>query len=134
VQRPGAGHSQVVDSTVDGQLADVPAGEEQRRDHERVGGERQPGAVNREHRLVLQRLQQRVAERLQEQRLDQGGGRLAARPVGEGDPLLLQLGPPPPGLVDPLQDLLLPAELVDGRVAHARVASLTRSRVKRPKL
>ena len=41
--RPGPGHRQVVDGSVDGQLADVAAGEEQRADDEPVGGEGQPG-------------------------------------------------------------------------------------------
>ena len=45
VQRPRAGHRQVVDRAVDGEVADVAAGEEQRRDDVGVGGERQPRAV-----------------------------------------------------------------------------------------
>ena len=44
VQRRRAGHGQVVDRAVDGQVTDVAAGEEQRRHDVGVGGEREPGA------------------------------------------------------------------------------------------
>ena len=40
-QRPRAGHGEVVDRAVDGELADRAAGEADRLDHEAVGGERQ---------------------------------------------------------------------------------------------
>ena len=89
-----------------------------------------------QHGLVLQRLQQRVAERLEEHGLDQRVGRLAARAVGQGDALLLELGLAAPRLLDPLEDLLLAAQLLVLLVprGHVLVASFTRSRVKRPKL
>jgi hypothetical protein len=47
VQRPGAADRQIVDGAVDGQLADVAAGEEQRPDHERIRreGKAQPFAL-----------------------------------------------------------------------------------------
>ena len=41
-QRPRPGHGQVVDRAVDGQLADVAAGKEQRADDERVGRHGEP--------------------------------------------------------------------------------------------
>ena len=71
VQRHRAGHRQVVDGAVDREVADVTAGEEQRRDHVGVGGQRHPGAVDVQPRRVLKRLEQRVAEGVEEDRLDQ---------------------------------------------------------------
>ena len=108
VQRRGAGHGQVVDRAVDGQVADVAAGEEQRRDHVGVGGERQPGAVDPQLRGVLERLEQRVAEGVEEDRLDQGVRRLAAGAVRHRDAFFPDPGAAPPGAVDAVQDLLLP--------------------------
>ena len=42
-QRLRPAHGQVIDRAIDGQFADIPAGEEQRADHERIGRESQPG-------------------------------------------------------------------------------------------
>ena len=47
VQRPRPAHREVVDGAVDREVADVAAGEEQRRDDVRVGGERQPRPAHR---------------------------------------------------------------------------------------
>ena len=104
----GPAHGQVVDRAVDGQLADVPAGEEQRRDHVGVGGQRDPGRAGLERGRVLQRFQQRVAEGVQEHRLDQRVRGLAAGAVRHRYAFLAHLGTAAPGLVDPVQDLLLP--------------------------
>ena len=190
VQGAGAPDGEVVDRAVHREVPDVAPREEERMDDERVGGERQPGAVDAQRRLVLHRLQRGVAEGLQEERVDERVGRLAPRSVGEGDPLLLDAGLAAALPVDPGEDLLLLGqglrpelvlgELVvlglgdrslrpvggplpglgfpggtevfggerPGRVGcgrcllvpcprlgrHARVASLTRSRVNRPKL
>ena len=38
-KRPGTAHGQVIDRAVDGQVANIPAGEEERADHEGIGGE-----------------------------------------------------------------------------------------------
>ena len=78
-QRRGAADGQVVDGAVDRQPADVAAGEEERPDHERVGGEGEPrrldavAAVEADGRLVLQRREHVVAEAGHEQPLDQVG-------------------------------------------------------------
>ena len=143
-------------------------------DDEGVRREREAGTGDGERRLVLHRLEDGIAEGLQEQCVDEGVRGLAARPVGEGDPLLLDPGLAAALAIDPLQDLLLEGQglspegvlgklgvlvrlrLGDGllgpagraplAIAHmkvgvgdplaaqARVASLTRSRVNRPKL
>ena len=108
VLRGGPAHGQVVDGAVDGQFADVAARKEQRRDHVGVGGQRDPGRPGLQGGRVLQRFQQRVAEAVQEHRLDQRVGGLAAGPVRHRDPFLADLGPPPAGPVDPVQDRLLP--------------------------
>jgi hypothetical protein len=107
VQRGRAGHRQVVDGPVHGQVADIAAGKEQRRNDVGVGGQRQPRATHLQLRGVLQRLEQRVAERVQEHRLHQGPAGLAAGPVRHGDPLFPDPRAAAPGLVDPVQHLLL---------------------------
>ena len=57
---------------------------------------------------VLERLEERVAEGVEKDRLDQGLGRLAARPVRHRDAFFPDPRPAPPGAVDAVQDLLLP--------------------------
>ena len=59
-------------------------------------------------RGVLERLEQRVAERVEKDRLDQGLRRLAARAVRHRDAFFPDPGAAPPGPVDAVQDLLLP--------------------------
>ena len=54
-ERPRAGDRQIVDRPVDGQLADVAAGEEERLDDVRVGREGEPRAVQLEQRRVAER-------------------------------------------------------------------------------
>ena len=121
VQRGGAGHRQVVDGPVHGQVADVAAGEEQRRNDVGVGGQRQPRIADPQLRGVLQRLEQRVAERVEEHRLDQGLGGLAAGPVRHGDPLFPDPRAAAPGPVDPVQHLLLAVGRAAGPPARPRL-------------
>jgi hypothetical protein len=104
----GLGHGQVVHGAVDGQVTDVAAGEEQRGHHVGVGGERDPGPAHRQLGRVLERLEQRIAERVQEDRLDQRVRGLAAGAVRHGDALFPHLGAAPPRAVDPVQHLLFP--------------------------
>jgi hypothetical protein len=66
------------------------------------------GAPHGQRRRVLQRLEQRVAERVEEDRLDQGLRRLAAGSVRHRDALFPDLGAAPPRAVDPVQHLLFP--------------------------
>jgi hypothetical protein len=54
-------------------------------------------------RRVLERLKQRIAESIEEDRLDQRLGGLAARPVRHGDAVFLHPRPRAPGPVDALQ-------------------------------
>ena len=128
VERRGPGDRQVVDGAVDGQVADVAAREEQRLDHVGVRGERHPGPVDRQLGRVLERLEERVAEGVEKDRLDQGLGRLAARPVRHRDAFFPDPRPAPPGAVDAVQDLLLPVGQrqlapVPGPAASGRAAS-----------
>ena len=53
IRRPGSGHRQVVDGPVDGQFADVAAGEEQGVDDVAVGGEGQAARLGGQHRAVV---------------------------------------------------------------------------------
>ena len=55
VRRLGPGHGQVVDGSIDGQFADVAAGEEEWMDDERVGGEGQPRAGGAKYGGVVRR-------------------------------------------------------------------------------
>ena len=70
-ERPCAGDGQVVHRPVDRELADVAAGELERLDDVRVGREREPRAVQLEQRRVAERVEQRVAELLEEEPLDE---------------------------------------------------------------
>ena len=67
--RPADG--EVVHRAVDGQLADVAARKEDRRDHVGVGGEGETRRLDRQDRLIVERLQERVPERRDEEALDQ---------------------------------------------------------------
>jgi hypothetical protein len=85
-ERTGAGHREIVDRAVDGQVADGPAGEEQRLHDVRVGGERQPDALHRDDRGVAETgVGGRRAERGQEQVRDQFGRQRAAAAVTHDD-------------------------------------------------
>ena len=97
--RPRSRDGEVVDGAVDGEVADVAAGEEDRLDDVRVGRERDARAVQVEQRRVGQRREQRVVELLEEQALDEGPRRLSARAVGERDELVAKLRPPRPHAV-----------------------------------
>ena len=57
---------------------------------------------------VLERLEEGVAEGVEEDRLDQGLGRLAARPVRHRDAFFPDPRAAAPGAVDAVKDLLLP--------------------------
>ena len=84
---------EVVDRAVDGQLADVAAREDERLDDVGVGREREPRAVQLEQRRVAERVEQRVAELLEEKPLDERPGRLAAGAVRERDDLVAEPRP-----------------------------------------
>jgi len=103
VERLGAPHGEVVDGAVDGQLADVAPGEEQRRHHVGVGGHGQRGAVDVEDRLVAHG----VAEGGLEEGLNQGVGGLAPGAVGHVDGLVADPGRLPADVLDAVQHLLL---------------------------
>jgi len=87
-QRHGAGtaHGEVVHRPVNREGSDVAAGEEQRLDDERVGGERQPGAIDVEAGAIVQNFESRVAERLEEEALDQHLRHPAAAAVSQEHP------------------------------------------------
>ena len=92
IQRTGAAHGEIVDRAVDCQSADVAAGKENRRNHERVGGESQARAVDLDDGLVIQLVQYRIGEGREKNLLDQFGGELATAAVPENDLLMLEDG------------------------------------------
>jgi hypothetical protein len=106
-QRGGPGHRQVVHRAVDGQVADAPAGEKERRHDVGIGREGQPRPANLQPRGVLERLEQRVAELVEEDRFDQGLGSLAPGPVRHRDPLFLDPRAAAAGPVDAFQHQFL---------------------------
>jgi hypothetical protein len=75
--------------------------------------------------LVLQPLEQGVAERFDEERFHECVGRLAARAMGQGYSLVGEAGFAAACAFDALEHILF---------AHARLASLSWRRSKRPKL
>ena len=143
--RSRAGHGQVVHRSVDREVADAAACEEQWRNDVPVGGEGQPPAEQVQHGAVLEEFEHGIAKGFEEDRVDEGGRCLAARAVGQGDAFLTDLGTPASGLVDPVQYRLLAVGPGGGLVdAHRRppagcetsvsVSSRTWERWKRPKL
>ena len=98
VERLGPADRQVVDRAVHRQLADVAAGEEERPDDERIGGERDPRRActplwpaEPDGRLVLERGQHVVAERRHEQPLRSARRvKQAAAAVAEHDVVVLR--------------------------------------------
>ena len=69
--RPRAAHGEVVDCSVDGERADVAAGKKQRMHDVGIGGEGEALAADVNHRAVVTLVEQRVAERGQEQLFDE---------------------------------------------------------------
>ncbi len=113
------------------------AREEQRRDHVGIGGEGEPGAAHVQPGGVLELLELRIAERVEEHGLDQRLGRLAARAVGHRDALFEHLRPPAASTVDAVEHLLLAVDghlmvVVDGHRLITFSASGTRWRFIRP--
>jgi hypothetical protein len=85
VERPGAGHGDVVDRAVHGEATDVAAGEEQRRDHVRVGGDHQPPGWHLDLCLVVEAPECLVVELRDEQLLDELRRGAPAAAVGHLD-------------------------------------------------
>ena len=90
VKGPCAAHREVVDGAVNGERADVAARKEERRDHVRVRRERQPRALDVDHSLVVEAVEDRVAEGGQEQSFDELRRQHAPAAVAEQDLLVIQ--------------------------------------------
>ena len=90
---PRARHGEVVDGAVDGELADVSAGEEERLDDVGIGRERESPAVEVDQCSVTEQIEQRIAELLEEEAFDEVARRLSARTVREVDELVAKLRP-----------------------------------------
>ena len=84
-----AAHGEIIDGAVDGQLADIAAGEEERRDHERIRREGQARAAGGEDGLIVELAQVRVIEGGQKQLVDQLRGQLAAAAMAHDDVLAI---------------------------------------------
>ena len=85
IERTRAAHGDVVDGAVDGERADVAAGKEQRRDHERIGRHHHAAGRDIEGGLVVAARQHRVVEGRAENLLDQLLHGAAARAMREID-------------------------------------------------
>ena len=126
MHRGGPGDGQVVDRAVDGQIADVPTGEEQRRHHIGVRGEGQRRRADGERRRVFEGFELWVAKSIQEDRFDKRLAGLAACAVRERDELLPYPGARPPGPLDALEYQLFPAGVLgSGFGLHPRVPRVT---------
>ena len=105
-----AADCEIVDRPVDRELADVAAREEERTDHERVGGDREPQVIHpgeRQYGLIAELIEHRVAQDVAEERGDQRVARLPARAVAHGDGVLAQRGLALAYLRDAFEDALL---------------------------
>ena len=85
-----AAHRQIVHRAVHRQFADVAAGEEQRRHHERIRGEGDARGADLHHRLVVQLAQSGIVEGRQEEIAHQLRGQPAAAAVAHHDGLMLR--------------------------------------------
>ena len=88
IERLGAADGEIIDGAADGKLANVAAGKFQRIDHEGIGGEGEPIAMQREigqrkARLVFERYQRRILEGADEDIVDEIAHRLAAATMGK---------------------------------------------------
>src|SRR5581483_5150355 len=107
-RRPGAQHGQVVHRAVHRQVADRAAREAPGLDDERVGAERQLLARGEaEASGVAHLVEDLVGEGGREHGVDEGGRRLAAGTVGQGDDLVLEPRSPAPERLDAFQHLRL---------------------------
>ena len=84
-ERAGAAHAEIVDGAVDGELADVAAGEEERADDVGIGGECEAGAGGGEDGAVVLGIEGRVREGGAEDAVDQVLGEGAAAAVADRD-------------------------------------------------
>ncbi len=85
IKRARAAHGDVVDGAVDGERADIAAGEEQRRDHKRIGRHHHAPGRHVEGSLIVAARQHRIVEGRTENLLDQLLHGAAARPMREID-------------------------------------------------
>ena len=83
IERRGTAHGEIVNRAMDGQRTDIAAGEKQRLDHERIGGESEPRAADFENRLVVQAIEHRIGEQGQKHIAQQVRAELAAAAVAE---------------------------------------------------
>lgn len=86
VQRPGAGHGQIVGRAVDGERADVAAREDQGGDHEGVGRHPDPPGRQRQDRLIVASVEPGIGESGAEELLDALARRPPAGAVHHLDP------------------------------------------------
>src|SRR6185312_3249971 len=113
---PRARHREVIDRSVDGDVADGSARKAPRRNDKRVGREREPFTrCGAQDGGVTELFEFFVAKRLEEHRVDQRRRRLAARPVRERHHIVEQPWSALPELVDPLQHAVFAVR----RGAHA---------------
>ena len=84
-ERTGAAHAEIVDGAVDGELADVAAGEKERADDVGIGGEREAGAGGGEDGAVVLGVEGRMREGGAEEAVDQVLGEGASAAVADGD-------------------------------------------------
>ena len=106
-ERARAGHCEVVDRPVDGQLADRAAREADRLDDEGVRGERHVAARQRDDPGVAERVERGRREGGQQHALDQALRGLAARAVRHGDACVAELRTFRAGGLDDAEDPLL---------------------------
>ena len=106
-ERPRARHGEVVDRPVHRELADRAAGEADRLDDERVGGEGDVAAGERDDPGVAERVERGRGEGRQQQPLDQALRRLAAGAVGHRDAGVAELRALGAGRLDDAEDALL---------------------------
>ncbi len=93
MQRPGAGHRQIVHRAMHRQRTDVAAGKEQRRNHVAVGGQGDAAGRQVQAGLIVALVEPGIAERRREQFLDQLRHGPPAAAVAQLDLAVLEIQP-----------------------------------------
>ncbi len=88
-QRPRAAHREIVHGAMHGERSDVAAGEKQRLDHERIGGEGDASAADFDDGLIVHAVEHGIGEQRQEDVAQKFRAQPAARAVAEHDAVAL---------------------------------------------
>ena len=89
---PRAAHGEIVDGAVDGEIADRPAGKNQRAHDKRISRKGQPRTIDRQNRAVVPLFEHGIAERGHKNLFDELMGQPSAAAVRQDDAIVSDSG------------------------------------------